>query len=264
MHSLTGQNLDDIELFNISLHEDPRQQVLQRRIYRRQAQRWQEWWEANWQSLTNDVAYQKANLKVNDEPLPPASQTLGKNARVVGVMSGAVISPAIQEGQHAWHFYDLDTGYRPNWPAGIPRNEAAGGSKQLADWASQTGIDLMCLTHHAADGTETYVLKAFGMTVHEISPRDLRNVDTLIAAGRLPEGRLVSELLMHYDTEKEQLVPNANAAFLFTTREGSRGVIEITDRITRTGDLTGIPVGAASGGVGFHKGVQFNLKSILP
>ena len=264
LHSLTGQNLEDIELFNISLHEDPRQQVLQRRIYRRQAQRWQGWWEANWQSLTNDAAYQKVNLNANDEPLPPAPQTLGKNARVVGVMSGAVISPAVQEGQHAWHFYDLDTGYRPNWPAAIPRNEAAGGAKLLADWASQSGIDLMCLTHRAADGTETYVLKALGMTVREISPRDVRNLDTLIAAGTLPEGRPVGELLMHYDTDQEQLVPNANAAFLFTTREGSMGVIEITDRITRTGNLTGIPVGAASGGVGFHKGVQFNLKSIIP
>jgi len=122
----------------------------------------------------------------------------------------------------------------------------------------------MCIPYRSSNGTETYVLRALGMKVREISPRDLRNLDKLIAAGTLPEGRPVAGLLIHYDTESQQLVPNANAAFLFITREGSMGVIETTDRITRTADLTGNPVGAPSGGVGFHKGVQFNLKTIIP
>ena len=58
---------------------------------------------------------------------------------------------------------------------------------------------------------------------------------------------------------------DANAAFLFVTREGNMGLIETTDRITRTANLIGLPATAESrGGVGFHKGVQFNLKSIIP
>ena len=135
LHSLTGQDFDDAELFSMSLSEDPRRQVLQRRIFARQAQRWQAWWEKNWRTLTDDAAYQKVNLKVADEPLPPAPQALGKTARLRGEWTGAVLSPAIEQGQHAWHFYDLDTGYRPNWPAQIPRDEAARDAKQLADWA---------------------------------------------------------------------------------------------------------------------------------
>ena len=264
LHGLTKQNFEDAELFSMSLSEDPRRQVLQRRIYVRQAQRWQTWWEANWRKSTDDAAYQKVNLNVADEPLPPAPQALGKTARLSGVMSGAVLSPAIQEGQHAWHFFDLDAGYRLNWPARIPKVEASRDAKELAEWASQNGVDLMCITHRAQDGTETYVLRALGMKVREIDARDLRNLDTLIAAGTLPEGRPVGELLMHYDAKSEQLVPDANAAFLFITREGSMGVIETTDRITRTADLTGIAASPSSGGVGFHKGVQFNLKAIIP
>ena len=114
---------------------------------------------------TNDDAIQKVNLKVADEPIPPAPapQPLGKTARLSGEMTGAVLSPAIQEGQHAWHFYDLDTGYRPNWPTRIPRDETARDSKQLAEWASESGVDLMCITHRSPDGTETYVLRALGM-----------------------------------------------------------------------------------------------------
>ena len=110
---------------SMHLSEDPRRQVLQRRIYRRQAQRWQAWWEANWRNFTDDAAYQKVNLNVGDEPLPPAAQALGKTARLSGEWNGAVLSPATEEGQYAWHAYDLDTGYRPNWPTRIPRDEAA-------------------------------------------------------------------------------------------------------------------------------------------
>jgi len=263
LHGLTGQNLDDAELFSMSLSEDPRRQVLQRRIYLRQAKRWQEWWEANWRNFTDDVACQKCNLNVGDEPLPPASRALGKTARLSDEMTGAVLSPATQEGQHAWHAYDLDTGYRPNWPTRIPRDEASRDAKQLAEWASQSGADLVCITHRSPDGTETYVLQALGMKVREINPRDLRNLDRLIAAGTLPEGRPAGELLMHYDAKSQQFVPDANAAFLFVTREGNMGVIETTDRVTRTAHLTG-PAGSPTPGVGFHKGVRFNLKAIIP
>jgi hypothetical protein len=209
------------------------------------------------------------NLKIAEEPLPPASadlgQTaLGKTARLSGVMTGAVLSPAIQEWPHAWHFFDLDADYRLNWPAHIPQVEASRDTKELAEWASQNGVDLMCITHRSQDGTETYVLRALEMKVRQIDSRDLRNLDTLIAGGKLPEGRAVGELLMHYDAKTQQLAPDANAAFLFITREGNMGVIETTDRITRTGNVAGIASGSSSGGVGFHKGVQFNLKSIVP
>jgi hypothetical protein len=265
LHGLSGQDLNDAELFSMSLSEDPRRQVPQRRIFMRQARRWQEWWEAHWRNFTDDAAYQKCNLIVVDEPLPPASLALGKSARLGDSMIGAVLSPATEAGQHARHTYDLDTDYRPDWPSRIPRDEAARDAKQLADWASQSGADLICVTHRSPDGTETYALRGLGMKVREINPRDLRNLDKLIAAGTLPEGgRPVDDLLIHYDAESRRFIPDANAAFLFVTREGNMGLIETTDRVTRTADLTGRPSGLSSPGVGFHKGVRFNLKSIIP
>jgi beta-lactamase regulating signal transducer with metallopeptidase domain/5-hydroxyisourate hydrolase-like protein (transthyretin family) len=263
LRSLTGQDFEDDELFSMSLSEDPRRQVLQRRIYARQARRWQAWWEKNWRTLTDDAAYQRVDLKVADEPLPPAPRAPGKTARLRGEWTGAVLSPASETGRHSWHFYDLDTGYRPNWPVQIPRDEAARDAKQLDDWATRSGVDLMCVTHRSPDGTETYVLRALGMTVREIDARDVRNLDRLIAAGTLPAGRPVGELLMHYDSRSQQLVPDANAAFLFTTREGNMGLIETTDRVTRTADFTG-SASPPPPGVGFHKGVRFNLKAIIP
>ncbi len=178
-------------------------------------------------------------------------------------MSGATLSPAIQEGHHAEYFYDLDTGARPGWPTHIPRDEARFDSKQLADWAADNGVDLMCVTHRTPDGTQTFVLRSFGMKAWEIGRRDLRNLDRLIVAGTLPEGHNVGDLLIHYDDESKRSIPDANAAFIYVTREGSLGLIETTDRVTRTGDLAGM-AGNLPAGFGFQLGVRFNLKSIIP
>lgn len=263
LHKLTGQNFDDSDLFQIGRSEDPRRQVLQRRFFVRQARRWQAWWDQNAPKVTADPAYQKTNLQVADEPLPGAPASLGKTAHIQEEWQGAVVCPPIQEGQHAWNFYDLDTGYAPKWPSEIPRDKAALDPTLLDRWAKERGIDLMCVTHRAADGTETFVLRTVGMTVQEISERDRRNLAKTLASGMLPEGRPVGELLMHFDEASQQLLPNANGTFLFVTSEGNRGYIETTDRITQTANLTGL-AGGAPAGVGFHKGVQFNLRQIIP
>jgi Carboxypeptidase regulatory-like domain len=260
---LTGQNFDDSELFGLHRSNDPRRQSHQRRLLTRQARRWQTWWETHWREFTDDAAYQTVNLKVNDESLPPATTRLGPDARLEDNLSGMVVSPAIQEGNYTEYFYDLDTGFCPKWPAHIPQDEARFDQKQIADWATDNGVDLMCVTHRAQDGKQTFLLRSFGMKAWEISPRNLRNIDKLIAAGTLPRGRDVGELLMHYDDESKQSVPDSNAAFIYVTREGSMGLIEITDRVTRTADLTGT-MGDPPAGVGFKKGVRFNLKSIIP
>src|SRR5262249_31284244 len=159
LHRLTGQDFEDAQLFDIMLSEDLRRQALQRPFYRRQAQRWQAWWEANWRRFTDDPAYQKVNLNVADEPLPPAPKALGKTARLGDGLMGAVLSPATEGGRYVWYAYDLDTGHAPKWPTQLPKGEAARDEKQLADWAAQSGADLICVTHRAPDETETYVLR---------------------------------------------------------------------------------------------------------
>jgi beta-lactamase regulating signal transducer with metallopeptidase domain len=263
LHRLTGQDFEDADLFTMRLSVDPRRQVLERRIYARQAQRWQTWWEAHARKLTTDPAYHKVNLIVHEEPLPPV-KPLGKGARLIGEWQDAVVSPAAEANAYAWNALDLDTGYRPRWPATLPRDESPRHAKPLAQWASQNGIDLMCVTHRLPDGTETYVLRAIGMKVREITPRELRNLEKLIAGGTVPEGRPVDELLMHYDSTSQTLVPDTNGVFLFVTREGNMGVIETTDRVTRTPGVGGAAAGGAPRGVGFHRGVRFNLKAIVP
>jgi hypothetical protein len=263
LQKLTGQNFGDSELFGLGRSADPRRQALQLGLFTRHARQWQTWWETHWHEFTEDAAYQKVGLNVDDKPLPAATAILGPKARVEYTVQGATLSPAIQGGEHTKYFIDLDTGASLRWPAGIPRDEARLDQKQLAAWAEANGVDLTCVTHRAPDGTETFVLRSFGMKVWEISSRDLRNIDKLIAAGTLPKGHDSGELLLHYDDQLKRSMPDANGAFIYVTREGSMGLIETTDRVTRTADLTGT-FGAPPAGVGFHTGVRFNLKWIIP
>ncbi len=262
IHRLTGKSFDDDELFGVSQSPDPRRVSMQRRLYEKHAKAWQSWWEEHWQELTKDAAYAKVKLTITEETITEAPSKLGPGSRVEGIIQGATLSPAIQEGQYADHFTDLDTGYGFKWPDSIPKEEARVDQKKLADWALDKGIDLMCVTHKDSDGNQKFVLRQFGMKVWEIGPRELRNIDKLVASGLLPEGREVGDLLMHYDGEKQKYIPDANATFVFITRQGSMGIIETTDRINRTADITGLP--NAPEGVGFHKGVKFNLKAIIP
>ena len=262
IHKLTGKSFDDDELFGVSQSPDPRRVILQRRLYEKHALAWQSWWEDHWQEQTKDAAYAKVKLTISEETITETPSKLGRGSRVEGIIQGATLSPAIQEGRYADHFTDLDTGYGFKWPDSIPKEEARVDQKKLADWALEKGIDLMCVTHKNDDGNQTFVLRQFGMKVWEIGPREFRNIDKLVASGLLPEGREVGELLMHYDGEKQKYVPDANATFLFITRQGNMGIIETTDRINRTADITGLL--NTPEGVGFHKGVKYNLKAIIP
>ena len=126
LHKLTNQKFDEDDISGISLTDDPRRQVLQRRLYLRTAQRWQTWWEANWRNLTADGAYRTVGLKNEDESLPAASKTLSPTARLGDGVQGETLSPAAQTGNFATYFLDLDTGYapngRPNFPGTRPKS----------------------------------------------------------------------------------------------------------------------------------------------
>ncbi len=299
LHKLTGQDFDDSEIYSLHLSEDPRRRSLQRRLYLRQARRWQTWWEANGTNFTHDAAYQKAHLVAADETLP-FPKSLGRTSHLGDGISGEVLSPASEQGKYATYFLDLDTGYQPKWPSGIPQEESRLDQKQLAKWALENGVDLMCVTHRDRTAPRPTSSRPSTCAVWELTPREVRNLDRSVAAARqrigralkrevgrkvadqddtgdaiadkpdtarevaekLRTGREAGEFLMHHDAESGRQVPDADAAFLFETRDGSIGLIEITDHVTRTEDITGRLT--ALKGVGYHRGVKFDLKSIIP
>lgn len=258
---LTGQVEQDAEILRIRRSADPRRQILQRRLYLRAAQRWEAWWEAHWMEFTADAAYRKVNLEVVNETLPPAPASLGPSAKLGDSAKDETLSPVTEEDPDATYFYDLDTGVARGWPAHIPKDAAHLDEKQLTAWAAENGVDLMCVTQEAPDGSEGFVLRSFGMKVREISRAELKELDKLIAAGKLPEGRAVGDLLTHFDPESNQPVAATKAAFIYVTREGCLGLIEVTDQVTHKMVM---PHVSPQPDYGFYRGVRFNLKSIVP
>ena len=129
LQKLTGQSFDDSEVMGIHRSDDPRRQILQRRLFMRQARRWQTWWDAHWGEFTVDAAYRAVGLPAFDDALPPATFVLGPHARLTDGVMGATLSPAIEQGEHAEYFYDLDTGASLRWPAHIPKRRGRDSSR---------------------------------------------------------------------------------------------------------------------------------------
>lgn len=262
LQRLTGQKFDDQILNGISLRSEPRAQALQRRLFLRQAHRWRDWWEAHAKELTAEADFHQVRLPEEPQEIDLTPAPLGPQARLddgAGV-TGMVVSPAVERGGYSTHFMDLDTGLCLSWPAEIPRDDS-GTDPRLAAWAAENGLDLMCVAIKAGD-LEAYSLRTLGMTAVEITPAEARTLEKQLARGELPAGRMVEDLLLHSDPGSGELIASANAAFLYTTREGGRGLIEVTDRVTKVEDLTG--AAGFPAGVGFHLGVRFNHRPIVP
>jgi len=254
---LTKQELGEEELYSVHLSEDPRGAQSQRQLYRQVAERWQAWWEEHWQDFTKDEAYREVRLPQEPPIERQPFARLDTGARAAGGMQGLVLSPPAESGAH---FYDLDTGLSPDWPEEFPRDEKSLDHARLSLWAAQNGVDLMCVTYEI-DGQSVFALRAINMRLQEISRRDAKDLESFLKRGNLPSGRPAGELLLHLD-EKTGRYGIENGAFLYTTREGGLGVIDVTDQITEARDITGQIF--TEKGVGFHKGVKFNHSRIVP
>jgi hypothetical protein len=261
IHTLTGQDFDDDALFFMHRSEDARRRALQGRIFHRHAQRWELWWQEHWQEFTDDEAYRLVNLSAQVDAGAAEPQTPGPGSKLGDGFVGMTLTPVGEEPAGTC-FLDLDTELMPAWPRGIPRDEFPETLALLDAWADENGIDVMCIRRLEGE-VETFVLRTFDAHAREIDRRDARNLDRLLTAGELPRGLPTDEVLMHYDPESQQHVPDANGAFLIETREGGWGLLTVTDRVTQVQNLEGL-AGDPPQGVGFYKGVRFDWKAIIP
>jgi hypothetical protein len=263
LHKLTGQNFDDMELNFMSRRaEGTLERALQERLYRRKAEQWAAWWNEHGREFTDDPAYQTVTLPPAIESRLPAPRPLRQGMKVDPRTEGATLSPANYEVRGAKYFVDLETGYQPQWPADVPRDEARIDFARLGAWAAENGVDLMCVTHRAGDAA-SFELRAFGAKVRQLSSRERRNLNDALRKAQLPAGREVVDVLLPTD-EEGRPAPGAKASFVVETREGGRYVIDVTDRVTRTADLTGTPSGMEPAGVGLYLGVRYDVGDIAP
>jgi hypothetical protein len=264
---LTGATHGEQELYSVFLKGALPQQLAQRRLYYRCAERWTAWWEANWKKHIEDEAYAKVDLPPGDDA-PSVTFPHGADYRLGSGSSGNIAESEFAE--KTWClFYDLDTGRQVSLPPrfkampdGAPRLDA------IHDWAAAEGFDLMGteLTP-SGQAKRHYAIRALGLTAWEIADERWDEFATEVQSGETMKlGRSASGLLLHFDEKRKGFDPSATASFLFATREGAFGILRIgvevhdndmRDRIGKPamGDPTLDPVG-------FHKGRRFSYRLV--
>ncbi len=264
LNKITGQRLGENELFNIHRAKDQRTLYRQQQQYQAVAENWRDWWEKHFPEFGVDQSLGTVNLS----PLPPldlsslpTGRQLGNNAQIDRSIKGQTLSP-IEDKQGRHYFLDLDTGRTIAWPKSLAQGDSSPSAiKQVTDWAAKEGADLICLGYDEESKQSPFVLRGIGMQLWEIDPLDAGNIGKRVEQGELPQGEKIDDgLLMHFDAKTNQRFPKVGSSFLYLSREDGLGVITITDFVTQARDITGMFL--APKGVGFHRGVRFDWKTI--
>lgn len=119
----------------------------------------------------------------------------------------------------------------------------------------------MCIEHPLAEGMRGYVVRTFGMKAWRLSSDEAYRIRQLARDGRLPTGTPTGEILAPDVVKSPEGVACRPTMFLFRTREGTWGTLRLTDQITIARDITGQLM--VEKGVGFHRGVKFDLGLML-
>lgn len=262
---LTKRSVDTVTLYSMRRSDDRRNLARQQEYYHNAATHWAAWWEAHWQEFDVDPSLQNVDLPAWNAPdlgNYPTGLRITANAKLSGGSIGLVLTPVGDQGIGATFFKDLDTGNKPRWPKDLPANDESPETvAAVRKWAADHGIDLMCVTGTDDDGNVTYTLHGIDLQLWEIDPLDAENIDKRIASGTLPAGRkLDTAALLHFDRKSGTLVNQHGTSFLYVTRDEGLGLITITDYVVAARDVTGQLM--TEPGIGFHRGVRFNLNTI--
>lgn len=268
LHTITGQRFNEDELNFIHLEGGPTQRRLQRRRFHQLAEHWALWWLKNRKRLTDDPAYALVNLpSLPDQPGtladPDRPFPTGPKVQVSGTTSNVILGPP-QPLKYYRTFKDLDTGGDVPWPKELPAVEDA-KPEVVEAWAKREGFDLRGIEYRApGSGQPTYALQGLGLRAWQIDDRRFDTIATELRKEGPPDlGRPAGDLLMDFDPKSKAYHPEKTATFLFVTRDGATGVLQVTNLITELlgkQDI-GQPVQAKTNR-GFYRGVQFQFKLI--
>ena len=271
--ALTGRtaNAEDRELLTVHRSELPGPRRAQERLFRARAEDWAAWWADHAGELTDGATPPAVGMT----PVPDGAQREEPDARpfptgpgvaLAGDLthSGVILGPP-GPGVPPRQFYDLDTGRVAGWPDTLPAFGEADPAAVDA-WAAQRGFDLVAARGPDEAGRRPAALRAVGgLRVWPASrsaadvPADAdvrRVVEALRAASDPRLGDPVDPLL-------PAAPPEGSGPYLFLTREGTPGVLnvgpEVTDLLRRQdeGGLVGL-AGEGHPARGPLRGVPFN------
>jgi hypothetical protein len=237
LHRLTFQKFNEGDLNFVFLSDSPAQRVQQQAQFHRAAERWAEWWDANWKTMTTDVAYSKVNLPALAAPVvkyagrekPPA----GAGVRLLDGEVGWIVQSAQESKQRC--FVDLDTMREGGWPKSLPAASKIGvDSPEVLAWARREGFDMVGVTYTPpGETTPIFCLKPIDMRVWKMTIDEHRNLPNTMAGKEAYElSRPVDLMVPQREVKRPYDVLHSGDSFLFVTREGTAGVIRMTAQVT--------------------------------
>jgi hypothetical protein len=280
LHAITGHRFHEDELNFINLDGTPKQRWLQLWLFHGLATRWAIWWKQNWQRFTDDPAYARVSLPPLPEapPVPSASADqpfpTGDKVRASNGWANVIVGPP-QAQDYYRTFKDLDTGREIKWPRELPDSSKA-KADEIAAFAAREGFDLRGIEYTAPGSDRShYAIQGFGLRAWQVDNSRYETIENDLRENKPPAlDRPAGDLLMDLDPKTERHHPENQATFLFVTREGTVGILQLTGLVTEVfrgggfGAPAGInrPDGAGAAApvlpsaYGFYRGVQIQYK----
>jgi hypothetical protein len=238
LHVLTGQQFNEADLGYVGLVGSAKQRWLQRRVLHENAARWAVWWKKNWRRFTDDPDYGKISVA----PLPevpkvaemPADQPFptGDLVRATVTVAGNLLGPP-QPGEYYRTFKDLDSGVEIRWPEDLPDATKVKG-EEIAAFAARDGYDLRGTEYTApGSGRPYFAIQSLGLRAWQIDNIRFDTIEADLRGGKPPKlDRPARDLLMDVDPKTGVYHPENKATFLFVTRDGTTGVLQVTGHVT--------------------------------
>ncbi len=260
LEKITGQSHGWMEYIFAEFNDTgPEQERIKRLAFLKLARRWAEWWSTNWNKHVAGATEAEVGLiqqsldreaeSIAEMPHLQPAMEVPFGSRVV--VSGGASNHRVQSfDESAWEaFLDFDTGRRPNPPPELAK-DAPGGepSKELLAWAEQEGVDLIVVKVRLPGSKDrVYAFKPVGMKVWRIDNDRFDNLQNELVAGdrkELPTPWI--GLVAQLDEKSGKYDDQLTASFLFVTKEGTCGALQIQSPISPT-VRPGMPVGNRGG-----------------
>lgn len=245
LEGLSGQKLEEQELYGVFSGNSATQERQKRRLFERTASHWADWWEQHWSEHVHDVAYSRVNLAVAKvgEPVVTGLQP-GTHFNTQWGSANNVLQSVFDPGA-IYIFYDLDTGRQ----AGLPRKwrNATSIEAQLDEiiaWAAREDFDIMGTEYVSPrDRRKWFAIRPIGLRAWELGKERWKMSSPDVTLESLQaEGTPAADLLLHFDRGSGSLDPQATATFLFITREGTPGLLFVGVEVKDTNVKLGAPM----------------------
>ena len=265
IHSLTGHDFDDSQIFSIRDTGTRGQRELKRELVQRHAAKWAKWWEANAAKLKVPKQYQQVNLP----PVQPAKIVpveLGIDYQTTANRSNSMLEP-VQGAKAFMSFVDLDTGRRCSLPARWKQiDEDNLPLDEIAAWARGEGFDLMGTKFAIDDQKQCFAIRLLGAKAIQLPADHWKKRFKRVRLEDLAELGTPNPSDFLFRHEDDEIDPLGHATFFIVTAEETPVLfflgIEVNDDSLKPG-------GIANGDneldpVAFRKGRRFAMSLFEP